>query len=62
MGLIPGIDLTILRGTDAPCSLPNRLSIEMIPGGTASRKDQSRDARRDAFVAAARKAFFSNGY
>ena len=34
----------------------------MIPASTDAAKPRTRDARRDAFVAAAREAFFSKGY
>lgn len=34
----------------------------MIPSSTDAQKPKSRDERRDAFVAAAREAFFSKGY
>lgn len=34
----------------------------MKPSGTVEQKERTRDQRRDAYVAAAREAFFANGY
>jgi TetR/AcrR family transcriptional regulator, mexJK operon transcriptional repressor len=57
-----GIKKTILASTIRIWSGCFPLSNEMILTGTDGKKARTRDSRRDAFVAAARDAFFSHGY